>query len=141
MGGVDTWEGYLRALTDGDPQVEIARRSGVGQTVISKWLTGKTVGKPGNVAAVVVAYGGNVLEAFVAAGYIKAEEAGLEGRLIEPDLRSVPNDELAAEVTRRLVDSPKPRPRITPLEEDELRPGPRGKARRGRRDPQQGSAP
>lgn len=61
------------------PQKEIAERSGVDPTTISRWKRPEGGTRPENVAAFARAYGRPVLEAFVAAGYLTAEEA--EGRI------------------------------------------------------------
>lgn len=71
-----TWWTYVEAHAQGDRQVEIATKVGVDQTMVSRWKAGKTSPQPEPVAAFARAYGRPVLEAFVAAGFLSAEEAG-----------------------------------------------------------------
>lgn len=72
-----TWPEYVRRLSRGDNQVAIEARTSVDQGTVSRWLRGKTTPSPGQAAKFAQSYGGNVLEAFVAAGFLTAEEAGV----------------------------------------------------------------
>lgn len=72
-------------VIDSTPQEAVARRTGVNQTTVSRWLSEAC--PPSNaakVAAFARAYPGHttVLEAFVAAGFLTREEAqkGLPNR-------------------------------------------------------------
>lgn len=69
------WARYARALIRGDSYASAARRAGFDKSAFSRWQQGK---RPDPVCAVKLAraYGGDVLEALVAAGLITAEEAG-----------------------------------------------------------------
>ena len=70
------WANYVRLVTDGYDQGEIAKRSGVAQGTISRWLGGKhSPGRPANVAALAQAFDREVLEAFVMAGFLTYEAA------------------------------------------------------------------
>ena len=72
-----TWPEYVRRLSRGDNQVAIESRTSIDQGTVSRWLRGKTTPSPGQAAKFAQSYGGNVLEAFVAAGFLTAEEAGV----------------------------------------------------------------
>lgn len=68
--------GYVRRITGDTTQKEIADRTGVNQTTISRWL--RATNDPshaGNVAALAIEYGRNPLEAFVAAGLLELDVA------------------------------------------------------------------
>lgn len=73
------WSTYINRLTAGQTQQQAASQIGVAdQTTVGRWRSGKTTPKdPAIVAAVAQAYGENVLEAFVAAGFLTREEAGM----------------------------------------------------------------
>lgn len=72
------WADYVRQLVGNDNQVVVSQKTGIDQTTISRWLRGDTTpGKPAAVAHIAQVYGGNVLEAFVAAGFLTREQANL----------------------------------------------------------------
>lgn len=71
-----TWAAYVRRLIGSDTQAAVEARAGIHQTTVSRWLKGQTP-QPGEAARLAQAYGGNVLEAFVAAGFLTEEEAGI----------------------------------------------------------------
>ena len=71
-----TWPEYVRRLSRGDHQVAIEATTSIDQGTVSRWLNGKTTPSPAQAAKFAQAYDGNVLEAFVAAGFLTAEEAG-----------------------------------------------------------------
>ena len=72
-----TWPEYVRRLSRGDNQVAIEARTSIDQGTVSRWLSGKTKPSPAQAAKFAQSYDGNVLEAFVAAGFLTAEEAGI----------------------------------------------------------------
>ena len=72
-----TWPEYVRRLSRGDNQVTIEARTSIDQGTVSRWLNGKTTPSPAQAAKFAQSYDGNVLEAFVAAGFLTAEEAGV----------------------------------------------------------------
>ena len=72
-----TWPEYVRGLSRGDNQVAIEARTSIDQGTVSRWLRGKTTPSPAQAAKFAQSYEGNVLEAFVAAGFLTAEEAGI----------------------------------------------------------------
>jgi transcriptional regulator with XRE-family HTH domain len=97
----DAWSRYVRALTRDEPQEAVGRRVGLNGSTINRWRNGSRPGKPAEVAALAVAYDGNVLEAFVAAGYLTPEQAGIPPRS-RPDWGAVTNEELLEQVAARL---------------------------------------
>lgn len=94
----------MRVIGD-DRQVDVAHKTGIDQTTISRWLNSEGHSQrvtPQGVAAFARGYGRSVLEAFVVAGFLTAEEAGITYPLTI-DLSTISNKELAAEVKRRLL--------------------------------------
>ena len=79
-----TWWEYVARTAAGEEQAAIAKRVGLGQSMISRWK----VGRP-------------VLEAFIAAGFLTPEEAS-EIPSAPPSLASLDDDDLLAEVRRRM---------------------------------------
>lgn len=73
------WAQYFSRLTAGLTQTQVAEKIGVAdQTTVGRWRRGETSPKdPSVVATVAQKFGANVLEAFVAAGFLNREEAGL----------------------------------------------------------------
>jgi transcriptional regulator with XRE-family HTH domain len=72
-----TWPEYVRRLSRGDNQVAIEARTSIDQGTVSRWLRSKTTPSPAQAAKFAQGYDGNVLEAFVAAGFLTAEQAGV----------------------------------------------------------------
>jgi transcriptional regulator with XRE-family HTH domain len=93
-----SWWDYVSRITKGDSQTAIAERTGLSQGGISGWRT--KAPKPETVAAFARGYDRPVLEAFVAAGFLTAEEAQMTKP--EPILADVPSGELLSELGRRL---------------------------------------
>lgn len=76
--GAMTWAEYVRRLIGQDTQMAVSMRTRIDQTTISRWLRGVTTPKnAADVAHFAQCYKANVLEAFVAAGFLSAEEAGV----------------------------------------------------------------
>lgn len=98
---MDDWSTYVRALTRDEPQDRVGRKAGVNGSTVHRWRNGSRPGRPAEVAALAVAYGGNVLEAFVAAGYLTPEQAGVPPKAA-PDWTAVSDEELLAEVAARM---------------------------------------
>jgi transcriptional regulator with XRE-family HTH domain len=99
----ETWPEYLRRITAGETQSQIAQRTGIGRLSVCHWLHGKTRPKPETVIAVARVYDRSPIEALLAAGYLNHTEVRLpiEHRSSPRDL---PAEELAAEVRRRLIE-------------------------------------
>ena len=72
------WAEFVKKLMRGEQQLAIAERAGVNQGTISKWVRGvETPKSPAVVAHFAQAMDGNVLEGFVAAGFLSPEDAGM----------------------------------------------------------------
>lgn len=99
----ETWPEYLRRITAGQTQTQIAERTGIGRLSVCHWVHGKTNPKPETAIAVARVYDRSPIEALLAAGYLNHAEVRLpiEHRSSPRDL---PAEELAAEVRRRLVE-------------------------------------
>lgn len=98
------WTTYVRRIIANDKQVDVARKTGIDQTTISRWLNperGSARISSQSVAAFARGYDRPVLEAFVVAGFLTAREAGITPDL-PPALEVVSSDELIAELNRRL---------------------------------------
>jgi hypothetical protein len=98
---MNSWPAYVRALTGDEPQDSVGKKVGLNGSTINRWRNGSRPGNPAEVAALAVAYGGNVLEAFVAAGYLTAEQAGVPPKA-RPDWSAVSNRELLEQLAARL---------------------------------------
>lgn len=71
-----TWWGYVQQVTGSAPQIEIAKKTGINSSTISRWQGGEP--KPVNVVTFAKAYDRPVLEAFVGAGFLTVEDADAE---------------------------------------------------------------
>lgn len=95
------WWDYVQQVAKGAKQADIAERAGVNQVTVSRWKKGAESARPENVAAFARAYGRPVLEAFIAAGFLTAEEADAR-----PDTTFTASDldnaALLNEIARRL---------------------------------------
>ncbi|MCW1957080.1 MAG: helix-turn-helix domain-containing protein [Mycobacterium sp.] len=99
----ETWPEYLRRITGGQTQSQIAERVGVGRLSVCHWLHSKTRPKPETAMAVARVYDRSPIEALLAAGYLDPTEVRLpvDSRSSPQDL---PAEEVAAEVRRRLLE-------------------------------------
>lgn len=101
------WSEYVRRVVGRDKQTDVARKTGIDQTTISRWLNPSQRGPAArissqNVARFARGYGRPVLEAFVVAGFLTADEAGMT--TAEPtDLGQVADADLIAELQRRVM--------------------------------------
>lgn len=98
----ETWPEYLRRITAGQTQAQIAQCIGIARLSVCNWLQGKTRPKPETAILVARVYERSPIEALLAAAYLNAAEVRLpiETR-ISP--RDMPAEEVAAEVRRRLL--------------------------------------
>ena len=96
------WSQYVRRITRGQTQTQIAERSGVAQTNIGRWLRGDPgMPRAESVVALARAYGQPPTEALVAAGYITAPEGESTGRT---PLSAYSTSDLLDELRRRTRD-------------------------------------
>lgn len=70
------WARYVRRISGDAGGSQIEQKTGIGQSNVSRWFTGTTP-TPAHAAKFAQSYDGNVLEAFVAAGFLTREEAGM----------------------------------------------------------------
>lgn len=99
----NTWTEYVSRVMRGDTQGTAARKTGIDQTTISRWLSGNTQGRltPKTVRAFAYGYNRPVLEAFVQAGLLSSSEVGYDFST-HLDLTGVTDKELIQEMARRL---------------------------------------
>lgn len=98
-----TWPEYLSAITDGAPGARIAEKTGIPESTISRWFSGKAEPRPKQVVAVARAYGQSPLQALIAAGYLDADELDIpaaEPRRLQ--IRHFTDLEMAEETLRRI---------------------------------------
>lgn len=101
------WREYVEQVVGTDRQIDVARKTGVDQTTISRWLNPRENSirlSSQAVAAFARGYGVPVLQAFVVAGFLTKDEASMSEADLVPDLPSVPAEALAAELNRRFMD-------------------------------------
>lgn len=101
------WREYVAQVIGTDRQMQVARRTGVDQTTISRWLSPNPTTlniTPRAVATFARGYGVPVLQAFVVAGFLTEEEADLKEVMpMQPSLSLVAARDLAAELHRRFL--------------------------------------
>ena len=96
----DTWPQYLRRISAGQTQTQIADRIGIGRLSVHNGLRGRTRPKAETVIAIAQAYQRSPLEALLAASYL--EPGDLNGPVIHASLRDLSAHEITEEVGRRL---------------------------------------
>ena len=97
----ETWPEYLRRITGGQTQSQIAQQIGIGRLSVCHWLHGKTRPEAETVITVAQADRRSPIEALLAASYLKADELDQPVELLT-SLRSLPADDIANEVRPRL---------------------------------------
>jgi transcriptional regulator with XRE-family HTH domain len=101
---MSTWSEYVHRITAGLTQMQIAERSGLGQSAISSWLNEtSTAPKADYVVKLARAFNQNVIEALIVAGYITADEAKVKTVMRTP-LSQYSTDELLDEFRLRAAD-------------------------------------
>jgi len=100
---MSAWSDYVRQVTTGLNQVQIAERTGIAQTAIGRWLRADT-GAPraDYVVTFARAFDQNPVEALIIAGYITAAEAGVER--VRVPLSEYAPEELLADLNRRFIE-------------------------------------
>lgn len=101
----NSWTEYVvKTIEPGESQSDVARRCGIDQTTISRWLHGqRSAITSQSVAKFARGYGQSVLGAFIAAGFLSPSEAGVKVADVV-DWDRVSNDELLREMQRRLTE-------------------------------------
>lgn len=103
---ISSWTDYVQNVIEpGERQIDIAARTGIDQTTISRWLSGEQKSiTPRSVALFARGYDRPVLEGFVVAGFLTESEAGLKlSDVFINDAHRLSDAELAREVQRRLL--------------------------------------
>ena len=96
----ETWADYTRRITAGATQAEIATRTGIEQSSISRWRQGRNTPRAELVVAFARSYDRNPVEALIVAGYLDRNEVGGVIEL-ETSLSAVSTDQLLDEISRR----------------------------------------
>ena len=96
-----TWTRYVDAIAPRETRAAIAARIGITPPSVGRWYSQGSLPDPATAATFARVYGRPVLEAFVAAGFLTPEEAR-ETPSAPPTLASLNDDELLAEVRRRM---------------------------------------
>ena len=95
----ETWAEYVKRVTAGLSQKDIAAATGIEQTGISRWLRGQGTPRAESVVAFARALGRLPLEALVVAGYI--EEGDVDGVIeVVPPPSDMSTRELLGEIER-----------------------------------------
>lgn len=98
----ETWADYTRRITAGATQAEIAARTGIEQSSISRWRQGRNTPRAELVVAFARSYERNPVEALIVAGYLDRNEVGGVIEL-ETSLSAVSTDQLLDELSRRFA--------------------------------------
>lgn len=94
-----TWWDYVQGITGGAPNAAVAQKIGVTPPSVGRWKNGGP--SPRQAREFARAYDRPVLEAFINAGFLSPDEAGeTPGGM--PDVTQLDDDELLAEVRRRM---------------------------------------
>lgn len=102
---VETWPDYVRRVTSGLNQSEVARKTGnqVSQANVGRWLRGElTTPSASSVVAFARAFNRSPIEALVAAGYLQPSDMAVQAR---PPLTEYSTDELFIELQSRYRES------------------------------------
>lgn len=111
----EAWREYVLAVVGDDQQVDICDKTGIDQGTVSRWLRPKEGGRPPSVSiqsarAFAKGYGVSTMEAFLVAGLITEEEAGMRVSPLAVPVSGMSNSELSrllravtSEVRRRLI--------------------------------------
>lgn len=99
----ESWADYTRRITAGATQAEIAARTGIEQSSISRWRQGRNTPRAELVAAFARSYERNPVEALIVAGYLDRNEVGGVIEL-ETSLSAVSTEQLLDELRRRFAD-------------------------------------
>lgn len=96
-----SWAEYVKRHAGDDINRVVADKSGVTEPTVSRWKNGGQGINAAAAAAFARAYGRPVLEAFIAAGFLTADEAKVRPAAA-PDYSQLSNDELLELVRSRM---------------------------------------
>lgn len=100
VSGMSWWE-FVTRVAGAGRQRDITDVTGIDATEVTRWKNEGKTPSPQKAAAFARGYGVPVLEAFLAAGFLTADEAG-QPPAAEPDWSSLGNDDLLALVRDRM---------------------------------------
>ena len=97
---VETWPEYVRRIAGGMRQEQISKMTGISQATVSAWLRGAP-GLPKAESVIAFARGFEVapVQALVAAGYLRIDEAAIKARTALSEYEEL---ELVDELRRRM---------------------------------------
>jgi transcriptional regulator with XRE-family HTH domain len=98
----ETWPEYLRRITHGQTQTQIAQQIGIGRLSVNNWLHGRSRPKAETAIIVAQVYRRSPLEALLAAAYLEPGDLGGSG-VVPTSLRDQPAHAITEEVRRRLT--------------------------------------
>lgn len=93
----------MRRVAGGETQAEIAARTGIEQSSISRWHQGRNTPRAELAVAFARAYQRSPVEALIVAGYLNRDEVGGVIEL-ETSLSAVPTSHLLDALSRRIND-------------------------------------
>jgi transcriptional regulator with XRE-family HTH domain len=96
-----SWWDYVERTAGTDVLVEIVQRTGIQSPTLSRWRSGKQGVDATSAAKFARAYGRPVLEAFVEAEFLTAEEAK-QRPTAAPSLDSLTDEQLVTLIAKRL---------------------------------------
>lgn len=103
MNAMTTWAEYIRQIRGRDTNTEMAARTGISASAITRWLDGTVEPRLNQILTVARAYGENPLGALVALGHITKDEATQFGGFPRGmQIREFTDIELAQEIVRRI---------------------------------------
>ena len=99
---MSSWSDFLRVKMEEKnwDANRLAQAAGYSPSVISRWLSGEHLPSPDKLRATVDALNANIIEAMVAAGFIRPDEVHGPVTLTDPDLLS--DEEVVRQVLRRM---------------------------------------
>ncbi|MDV6274308.1 helix-turn-helix transcriptional regulator [Rhodococcus erythropolis] len=99
---MSSWSDFLRVKMEEKDwdATRLAQAAGYSPSVISRWLSGEHLPSQDKLRATVDALNANIIEAMVAAGFIRPEEVHGPVTLTDPDLLS--DEEVVRQVLRRM---------------------------------------
>jgi hypothetical protein len=103
------WSRYIEATSGGALNTVIAAKVNVDPATLGRWRTGAVAPGPRQVVDYARAYGLSPIGALIAAGYLTAEEVGIEVTIPSSSLSDYSTGALAEEVASRFRETASPR--------------------------------
>lgn len=99
----ETWWQYVERVSAGATQVAIADATDVTTSTVWRWKAGKATPSPEVAIRLARAFGRPPAEALAASGAITHDEAGITEVVVESNLSDLDDEDLIAEVRRRMT--------------------------------------